>query len=306
MPAGPLQLGAIGYGLGDLHAIETLGSSDLALAPDWAASEGLAQYSAYEGSPSALYATVIGDSLARAGLAPDEVGAVLFAPSRAHWSTAGEQQLFAALAEVGFSRVPVVGVGLQACSALAAQLIQSAAAGAAGRPVLLLQDGLAPSGAVRLDTERRAVFSDGVACALVTTSAGDHDILGAYHLSSPWLAMAPQLAQSGRRFREVLALTSEAAAGALAEAGLSISDVDLVACTNLNSTSFDFIADLVEADPDRVWRADLARIGHVHGCDNLIALAGAVAADRLAIGEVALLFSWSPHVCGAVVTRRLR
>jgi 3-oxoacyl-[acyl-carrier-protein] synthase III len=300
-------LSGISYRTGTCRQIDSLvadGVSDAALVESLKR-EGLQSFCICADGAADSYRAVLSASLAAANVTADSIDAVLFAPSRASWSEADESRLFDALAGIGFESGPILGVSLQACSALGGLLAQACEFIAAGSErILALLDGLAPAGAPRIDADRRTLYSDGVASAVVTRRAGEFEILAATSRSSVPLKSPMNGGEPLRQFRDTQHMVSAAVEGALRRSGLRIGDIALICSSNLNLTALRFMAGMLAAPEERLWTADLGTLGHVYGCDNLIGLSNAAAAERLQCGDAALLIGWSRHVASAVVVRR--
>ncbi|WP_315731576.1 MULTISPECIES: 3-oxoacyl-[acyl-carrier-protein] synthase III C-terminal domain-containing protein [unclassified Bradyrhizobium] len=267
--------------------------------------EGFEQFSVFSGRAAEIYARVLSASLAEAGLGMHAVGTVLFASPRRWWSEEDENALYEALEVVGFERGPVWGLSLQSCSALGGLLtlgVERIRDG--GQCVLLLLDGLTPAAQKRADRNRRTVFSDGVASAILAKNQGKLEVLAAASQTSVRLRLEGRAGSQITQLRETQSMIVGVVERVLRQCDVGVDDIELICSTNLNMTALRFIAALLGVPEARLWTQDLSTLAHVYGCDNLIGLRNAVRKGRLGPGKVALLIGWSHHVASAVVVRR--
>lgn len=240
----------------------------------------------------------------RAGLRSTDIAAVCFAPPSFEWSRALEAELFGALAETGLQRLPVVGLGLQGCSAIGAA-VETGTALALRRqgPVLLVLSAL-PEGGARYDAASARLFGCGAACAVIGRGLGANRLLSAAWASDAALAAA-SLAQSGPgAFQPGWQLLREVIAQALAEAGCEARDVSFLCGSNVNQPALAATAMAAGVPRDRIWSGGLRELGHLYSADGLIALAHLEESGRLRGGERILVAEWSDFTASAVVLER--
>ena len=77
---------------------------------------------------------------------------------------------------------------------------------------------------------------------------------------------------------------------AVAAAGLTIGDIDLLIPHNLNIKSWEILEQIVGIPLDRIYTANIARIGHVVASDNIINYVDSIAEGRVAGGDKIALF----------------
>jgi 3-oxoacyl-[acyl-carrier-protein] synthase-3 len=77
---------------------------------------------------------------------------------------------------------------------------------------------------------------------------------------------------------------------AVAAAGLTIGEIDLLIPHNLNVKSWEILAQVVGMPLDRIYTANIARIGHVVASDNIINYIDAYAQGRIVRGQKIALF----------------
>jgi 3-oxoacyl-[acyl-carrier-protein] synthase III len=77
---------------------------------------------------------------------------------------------------------------------------------------------------------------------------------------------------------------------AVAAASLTIGEIDLLIPHNLNVKSWEILAQLVGMPLDRIYTANIARIGHVVASDNIINYIDAYAQGRIVRGQKIALF----------------
>jgi 3-oxoacyl-[acyl-carrier-protein] synthase-3 len=77
---------------------------------------------------------------------------------------------------------------------------------------------------------------------------------------------------------------------AVVAAGLKISDIDLLVPHNLNIKSWEILAQVVGIPLERIYTANIARIGHVVASDNIINYIDSIAEGRVVRGNKIALF----------------
>jgi 3-oxoacyl-[acyl-carrier-protein] synthase III len=77
---------------------------------------------------------------------------------------------------------------------------------------------------------------------------------------------------------------------AVAAAGLRISDIDLLIPHNLNVKSWEILAQVAGIPIERIYTANIARIGHVVASDNIINYVDAIEQGRVARGDKIAMF----------------
>ena len=122
--------------------------------------------------PEACIATVL-LTLEKSSLAPSQIDAVVFANSSSSWTSTEEKDLLTAFAEAGFDRKTILGLHMQACSALncALRIATDMLGQSTAENVLVVVFGRAKGPGERLGPA--TVFSDGAASCVVS-SAGGH------------------------------------------------------------------------------------------------------------------------------------
>jgi 3-oxoacyl-[acyl-carrier-protein] synthase-3 len=78
----------------------------------------------------------------------------------------------------------------------------------------------------------------------------------------------------------------------LKEAGLTIDDIDLVIPHNVNKPSWDILAKLFQCPEEKIYLANISKIGHTIAADAVINLESASKEGRLKPGDKVLLFTF--------------
>lgn len=162
----------------------------------------------------------------------------------------------------------------------------------AGSTALLLVGEKAPSWVQRY-LPGVSVMGDAVAGVLVGLDGAGDVVLGSAHRTRgeyyESLGMTPEREREYRQvFRsEMVAVTSEA----LKDAGVGLSDVDLVLPHNINRYAWTTVARDLGIPLDRIYLENVARLGHCFGADPFVNLATARAEQVLGPGQTALAAS---------------
>jgi len=192
-------------------------------------------------------------------------------------------------AELGLPRAQVLGVGQLACNAFQGCLRLA-------RSVLLAEPDVRHVLCVSADrfpdlARREIVYSlmsDGACAAVVSRHPERQRILSMSQLTRGvyWDGAASH----DQIISAYFPLARQAFFDALARAGLTPADLKLLIPHNITLKSWEILAPLLGLPMERVYTANISRIGHVVASDNVINYLDAVAEGRLVAGDrVALL-----------------
>lgn len=255
--------------------------------------------------PRSALADCMRQAVAQAGLAPEDISAICFAPPSFEWSRRAETDLLESLASAGFRRLPVVGIGLQGCGAIGAAMeIGTALALRRQAPVLIVLSALPLEGAA-FDARSMRLFSCGVACAVLAPGEGTYRLLAATTTTDTALACEIFRADAGPAFRESWQLLRAALAELLTAASSEAQDIAFVCGSNINEQALMTIAMAAGVPRERVWSGGLAELGHLYSADALVSLARLEQARRLNPGDRILVVGWSEWVIGGAVLEYL-
>ena len=296
-------LSAVSYLKGKSTPISDLTDGNLSSgAITMLAEQGIHQYYKRKSTAEEMYAATIARTTKAAGLKVDDLRGISFAQPTVEWDQSEEASLMTALESVGFKAGPVVGTSLQGCSALAgaimgaSQLIQLS-----GGPILLLLGGIKGPNGVRYSPELSAIFSDGVASAIISRGSGDFRILAISTRTS--IRLATNLTAGSRNLSHTCELVSETISKAMSAAGIAPDDVNMLSSNNTSKIALEFLSAASGIPAQRIWPFDVGHLGHFYSCDTLINLDQAHQSGRLAVGDIVVLAGWSPYTVSAVVMR---
>lgn len=300
-------IGGIAYRVGDAVPIEELfdSSPEGTAALNFFFARGLKYFRRQRAPVRDMLRECIAETLFKSGTRAEALGAVLVDIDAWCFSEADRLQIFESLHLSGFENVPVIGVGLQSCSAavttldLADRLVRT---DEEHRPVLVLICGRPGPGENRIDDARKTILSDGVAACIVTAGRGEFQILSS--ATSTDLAAAREKARGGDQAVSLVCNCSNITAVATevyARAGVSADDIDQLFCSNGSSTYVNFAAEATEVGLGRVYSDDVATLGHVFSCDNLISLATYAERRSYRSGAKYMLIGWSAYVISGAI-----
>jgi 3-oxoacyl-[acyl-carrier-protein] synthase III len=169
--------------------------------------------------------------------------------------------------------------------------------------VLVILSGRVKKHHRRLGPLDATVFSDGVASCTISSEHGEFEVLASYSRTNTYLASigSSTFRSAGIAFENL----RDVCGRIYAASGLRPEDIRAVIGSNLNLASLHLMAEAAQVDPDQVHADDVARLGHVHACDNLIGLHNYREGRTLRPGDNFILFGWSPHVASASLLRFL-
>jgi len=300
-------IGGIAYRVGDAVPIEELFESNPegTAALNFFLARGLKYFRRQSAPVQGMFRECISETLFKSGTSAAALAAVLVDIDAWCFSEADRLQILESLHLSGFGNVPVIGVGLQSCSAaattleLADRLVRT---DEEHRPVLVLICGRPAPGENRIDDARKTILSDGVAACIVSAGRGEFQILSS--ATSTDLAAAREKARGGNQAVSLVSNCSNIAAVATeirARAGVSADDIDQLFCTNGSSIYLNFAAEAAEVGLGRVYSDDVANLGHIFSCDNLISLATYAERRRYRNGDKYMLIGWSAYVISGAI-----
>jgi 3-oxoacyl-[acyl-carrier-protein] synthase III len=301
-------LSHIAYSVGAPTPIETLGEREGLSAEVLAAfrQRGLRDYREDARSLADMCVASALETLSLAELQPADVDSIVIVSSNADAMVEDDDEtaLFAALYRAGFERGRIIGLTLQACSAVgdalrvAGGLVES---GTGDRPVLVVIFGQKQKTS-RLGPQANLVFSDGAASCLVSAAAGTFEICAGETVTNTHLA---EMGRGGNiaQFQGGLMELRDVTRKVCADAGIEVGDVRAFLGTNAGVGHLQLMAEAAGVPADRIYAEDVPFFSHVHSCDNLISLRNYTERHELAAGDLFLLLGWSPHVFSAAVLR---
>lgn len=203
-------------------------------------------------------------------------------------------------ARLGLPQARAIGMSQQGCSGLLSTIEMAVARvqHSGARAVLCLAADALPSRATREVTFN--VMSDAAAAVLVERDSARNAVVGAHQLSEAYYWDTPE------REHEVVAayfpMAERAITEALDRASLTLSDIRWIVPNNVSARSWAVLADVLGIPADRVWSANIARVGHTVSADHVINLVDMERQGALRTGDHLLLFtfgfgaSWSTLV----------
>jgi 3-oxoacyl-[acyl-carrier-protein] synthase-3 len=236
-------------------------------------------------------------TLEKTSLRPSQIDAIVFANSSSSWTSAEEKDLLGAFAAAGFDRKIILGLHMQACSALncALRVASDMLRQSTGKNVLVVVFGRAKGPGERVGPA--TVFSDGAASCVVSSERGPFHILASEALTTPNLASLPF--GDARLMTLAYKELCHMARSILAKTHIAPAQLRGVFGSNTNCGSLELIAEAAGVNQRTIYKEDLSKYGHVFACDNLIGLTNFCSTQKVLLGEYFLLLSWSPYVVGA-------
>jgi 3-oxoacyl-[acyl-carrier-protein] synthase III len=244
-------------------------------------------------------------TLDTAGLRPEDIDSVLFASSNSDVLVEDDDEtaLFAAMRETGFERGRILGLTLQACSAVgdALKVAGALAEEPDASPILVVVFGQKKKTS-RLGPQANLVFSDGAASCLVSAREGAFKICASEGITNTRLG---EMGRGGSiaQFQGGLVELREVTQSVCRAAGVSTDEIRAFFGTNAGVGHLHLMAHAAGVPEGRIYEDDVAGYSHVHSCDNLISLRHYSEKNELAPGDVFLLLSWSPHVVSGATIR---
>ena len=193
--------------------------------------------------------------------------------------------------ELDLDNAIVSGVGQQGCASLFSAL-------RIGRDMLLAEDGIETVlcvAADRLppDSPRDVVYnlvSDGACAVLLSrTGAGNH-ILSCHQVTKG--AMWDPGSQEAEVISTYFPTARTVISDALRKAGVTLDDIAWVIPHNVSLRSWEILLGMLECPREKLFSANIGRVGHTIAADNFINLRDATEAGLLAKGDLLLLFTF--------------
>ncbi len=247
------------------------------------------------------------DALADAGVASDEVGALIYATAIAPSGLAGPtddaacggEQLpglfrYAATRlqhELGLTSASVLGVNQQGCASLFGAV-------RVARALLTAEPALSHVLCVSADrlprnAAREVVYnalSDGACAVVVSRQSAGNRILDCCQVTKGYywdgVALRNELLAS------YFPTACRVIKSALERAGLGLADVDWLIPHNTSARGWEILAGALPFPLDRIYTANIARKGHCIAADNLINLRDMEADGLIQSGQKLLLFNF--------------
>ena len=192
--------------------------------------------------------------------------------------------------DLGLTGATVIGVDQLACTTLfAAVRIARALCIAEGlERVLCVSSEFYPANAGR---EAITNCTSDAACAALVERKGEHNrLVGSATITKGyyWEAEAMRDEVVASYFPTAVHVMRRV----IADAGWRAEDVDWIVPHNVSATSWDILARLAALPNARVWRDNIARIGHTLAGDNFINLRDALDSRAITPGDKVLLFAY--------------
>ena len=306
------RISGLAYSVGAVRSIDELGAVDRIddSTIQSLRSRGLQNFCVDRRSLPEMCVGVALDSLEKTSLNASAIGAIVFASSNPGWTAEDELNLLRVFDQVGFSRARIIGLSMQGCSGCASALrVASDLIKSTGRveTVLVILVGRTTEGASRLGPHQATVFSDGAASCIMSVNFGALEFIASETMTDISL-VRPTVTPLGvqRHLWAGLIGLKEVSEFVLNTAGIQPREVTALFGMNGSAVYLDVIAEATGIPPERVFRDDVAKYGHVYSCDNLISLTNYLDEREAVDGEYYLLCSWSPYVRGAVILRHDR
>jgi 3-oxoacyl-[acyl-carrier-protein] synthase-3 len=190
---------------------------------------------------------------------------------------------------LGLPNAAVIGVAQLACNTFQAALRLA-------RALLLAEPGLKDVLCVAADrfpsaARREIVYnlmSDGACAAVVSRDATRNRILSCAQVTRG--AYWDGTSSHDQLIAAYFPLARQAIHEALDAAGLEVSDLDHLVPHNLNRKSWEILARIVGIPLEKIYTANIPRVGHVVASDNVINLLDACDAGRVKRGDKVALF----------------
>jgi len=114
------------------------------------------------------------------------------------------------------------------------------------------------------------VFGDGAAGCLLSSKPGLYRVLGSWH-ETDW-RVSQQRPDPRDQLNALVALAQKVLDRALTKSATDIEHYDAVVCANMNTYFCRFVAGILNLPIEKVFAANVGRIGHISDCDHLINL----------------------------------
>ena len=156
----------------------------------------------------------------------------------------------------------------------------------------------------RIAAQGATVFSDGAASCVVSSEHGRFEILANESRTNTYLVTVERTPQNAARHLEVgLRDLKDVADRVYARVALDPEKIRTLFGTNGSLVYLHLMAQAARLSSNRIYDEDVARLGHVHSCDNLIGLKNFADANRVSAGDHYLLLAWSPYIVSASLLR---
>jgi 3-oxoacyl-[acyl-carrier-protein] synthase III len=193
--------------------------------------------------------------------------------------------------ELDLPKASVVGINQIGCASIFAALRMARALIVAEddlQAVLCVSADKFPAGRHR-DLAYNLV-SDGACAALVRRGAGRNRIVECTQVTKGALWDSEEIENQiiAAYFPTATALVERT----LAKAGLQMDDIALVIPHNVSLRSWEILGRLIGCPPERIYTANIARVGHTIASDNLLNLRRATESGMIDKGDYLLLFTF--------------
>jgi 3-oxoacyl-[acyl-carrier-protein] synthase III len=299
---------AIHYELGDLRSIEAIAGIDSLSSEFRSLRDGrLRHYAVGTGGPLQLAASCVSRTLTETACAPQEIQTVVLASERC-LQTSRYEELNSFFSDMGLTRALPIGIYLSGCTnaTVALRVASSIRQTEHLESVLVVgMDTLLPEAAHRVQAPGACVFSDAAVSFLVgPPGAGDFDVLGVEHVTSPQIGRLELRQNSLAAIRECMAGPRDAVKHLLARNGLRPEEIACFLNANLVYGLALAQAKMCGFKPSQCYLDNIPRFAHTYAGDPFINLRDACAQNRVADGEYVLLLGTAATSWGAVLLRK--
>jgi 3-oxoacyl-[acyl-carrier-protein] synthase III len=192
-------------------------------------------------------------------------------------------------AELGLPNASVIGIAQLACNTFQAAL-------RVARALLLAEPSVSHILCVAADrfppcAKREIVYnlmSDGACAAVISRDCGSNRILATRQITRG--AYWDSSISHDQLVAAYFPLAKRAILEAVAAAALTIEDIDLLIPHNINIKSWQILSQVLGIPMQRIYTANIAKIGHVVASDNIINYVDCLAEERVAKGNKIALF----------------
>jgi 3-oxoacyl-[acyl-carrier-protein] synthase III len=192
-------------------------------------------------------------------------------------------------AELGLPNASVIGIAQLACNTFQAAL-------RVARALLLAEASVNHILCVAADrfppcAKREIVYnlmSDGACAAVISRDCGSNSILATRHITRG--AYWDSSISHDQLIAAYFPLAKRAILEAVAAAALTIDDIDLLIPHNINIKSWQILSQVLGIPMQRIYTANISKIGHVVASDNIINYVDCLAEERVAKGDKIALF----------------
>lgn len=301
------RLSAIAYSVGAAIPVDTLREAEGIEEPVIASlkQRGLQSFRKETCSTADMCASSVRATLREASMTARDIDAIVFANSNAEWNLAEETEFLAALSGLGFSKTLLMGLSLQSCSGCSAALGFAAhlIEGRRATTVLVILCGRRRA-LSRIAPQATTLFSDGAVSCIVSTDAGQFELLANESATNPDVVVLDQSSPSPARLLQMgFQDLKDVMEKVYTSSTVKPEGIRALLGTNGSLVYLHLMAQAARLPQSKIYSDGLSQYGHVHSCDNLIGLKDFVDRSGASEGDCFLLVGWSPYIVGASLVR---